>query len=166
MGIFGRHRIKRPVQGHAEIVEAWKPPQSGAGGGNCKMKLKLDVPGVPPQVVKYHELSMTENRWPEVGMRVAVTVDADHPDRVDVDWDSVFGEKYGGNVLGPGVEMLGAVAGIDLDLSKGPDSGQPEHEVPDDYEEQIAALNAEFAAGRITYDQMAQRIQAIMMGPG
>jgi hypothetical protein len=77
MAIFGRHRIKHPVQGHAEIIECFAKPSvgsdNGAGAGNCRMKLRLDqVPGVEPQVIPYHELNMVENRWPEVGMRVAI----------------------------------------------------------------------------------------------
>lgn len=155
---FFRRRIKRPVQGHAEIVEAWQPRQHGEAG-NCKMKLRLDVPGVAPQVVSHHEAMLTANRWPEVGMRVAVTVDADHPDRVDVEWDSVFGERYGG-VAGIGAEVIGSAIGLDLDLSKGSPEEQREREgkLPPDYAEQIAALNAEYAAGRITYDEMAAAV--------
>jgi hypothetical protein len=158
MGIFGRHRIKRPVAGWAEVVETWRPPQHGASG-NCKMKLRLDVPGVEPQIVKYHEAMMNPNRWPEVGMRVAVTVDADHPDRVDADWDSVFGEVMGG-VFGSGAQMIAAVAGIDLDLSKGVEGDEPQ---PDpNYMAIIAELNAQHAAGLITYEEMSAAIQRTM----
>jgi hypothetical protein len=160
VGLFGRNKIKRPVEGHAEIVEASQPHLHGQYG-NCRMKLKLDVPGVAPQVVKYHELAMSPNRWPEVGMRVAVTVDANHPDRVDVDWDSVFGERYGG-VAGLGVEILGAAVGADLDLSKGPPGGVSEIEVPDEYAAQAAPIQAEYAAGRITYDEMVQQLKQVM----
>jgi hypothetical protein len=157
---FFPRRIKRPVEGHAEIVEAWQPHLHGQSG-NCKMKLKLDVPGIAPQVVDHHEAVMTPNRWPEVGMRVAVTVDADHPDRVDVDWDSVFGERYGG-VAGIGAEVVGAAVGLDLDLSKGNPNVEVDIEVPPEYEEQAAPIKAEYAAGRITYDEMVERLMQLM----
>src|SRR3954462_10150282 len=116
MSIFGRHRIKHPVEGRAEIIECWKKPSvgsdNGAGAGNCRMKLRLDdVPGIEPQVIGYHEAHMVENRWPEDGMRVAVTVDADHPDRAKVHWESVFGEIYGGKAGGGARDPGGAAQG-------------------------------------------------------
>lgn len=162
MGFFRRNRQER-LAGHAVVVEAWPKPsvgsRNGAGSGNCKMKLELDVPGVPRQVVDHHELLMTENRWPEVGMRVAVTVDPDDPADVDADWDSVFGERLGGKA-GVAAEWLGAAVGVDLDLSKGtePRSAGP----APDYQEQIAALNARFAAGEITYEQMTDEIKRVL----
>ena len=52
-------------------------------------------------------------------MRVAVTVDRNHPDRVDVDWESVFGEIRGG-IFGRAAELLADGAGVGRDLSKGP----------------------------------------------
>lgn len=163
MGIFGRHRIKRPLDGHAEIVEAWRKNQDGATG-NCKMKLRLDVPGVPPQIVKYHEAFMVPNRWPEVGMRVAVTVDADHPDRVEVHWESVFGEVRGG-VFGVAAEQLASVVGADIDLSTGPlDRQVPTGKPPADYKQRIDELNARFARGEIAYEQMAAELQRLLTG--
>jgi hypothetical protein len=161
MGLFGRMRIKRPLEGFAEIVECWPPPRTSAGG-NCKMKLALDVPGVAPQVVKHHEAAMNANRWPEVGMRVAVTVDAKHPDRVDAHWVSVFGEMHGGPVVGRAAELLAGVVGIDADLSKGvagESFGAPdEADAGKDPETLVADLNAAYARGEITYEQMADRL--------
>jgi len=154
-------RIKRPVEGHAEIVETWIPRQDGSSG-NCKMKLLLDVPGVEPRVVKHHEKVMFANRWPEVGMRVAVTVDADHPDRVDVHWDSVFGRVRGGafGVLG---EQLAGLAGVDLDLSTGaPGEEADRSKPPPDYKERVDELNARFRAGEITYEEMAAELQRML----
>jgi hypothetical protein len=169
MALFGRHRIKHPVDGFAEITECWQKPSvgsnSGAGGGNCRMKLRLDVPGVEPQVVPYHELSMTENRWPEVGMRVAVTVDADHPDRVKVHWESVFGEIIGGKA-GIAAEYLASAVGVDLDLSKGVDQPEEPKASVKEREAQIAALNTRFAAGEITSDQLTDGIKQILGVPG
>jgi hypothetical protein len=156
-------RIKRPVDGFAEVLDPWLPNKDGAGG-NCKMKLRLDVPGVAPQVVDYHEKWMVQNRWPEEGMRVAVTVDADRPDRVDVHWESVFGEIRGG-VLGVGAELLVSAVGIDLDLSKGP-PGQERVSTkpPADYKERIDELNARYAAGEITYEEMTAQLQRLLGG--
>jgi hypothetical protein len=165
MAIFGRHRIKHPVDGHAEIIECWKRPSvgsnSGAGAGNCRMTLRLDVPGVAPQDIPYHELHMVENRWPEVGMRVAVTVDADHPERATVPWASVCGEVRGGK-LGVAAEPLAALASVDLDLSKGTYHPEPNYTDEADRDAQLAALNAKFAAGEITYDEMAAGIQHVL----
>jgi hypothetical protein len=167
MAIFGRHRIKHPVEGHAEVIECFAKPSvgsnSGAGAGNCRMKLRLDVPGIEPQVIPYHELNMVENRWPEVGMRVAITVDADHPDRAKVHWESVFGEIYGGKA-GIAAEYLAAAVNIDLDLSKGVEEPGPEPlaSSPQERDAMIADLNAKFARGEITYDQMAEEIKRVL----
>ena len=90
------------------------------------MKLNLnEVPGVEPQLVKYHVKLTTENRWPEDGMRVAVTVDADNPKKVEADWDSVFGEMRGG-ALGYVAEGLASAGGVEIDLSKGVPQDEPE----------------------------------------
>jgi hypothetical protein len=101
---------------------------------------------------------MTANRWPEVGMRVAVTVDADHPDRVDVHWESVFGEVRGG-VFGRALEAGAVEFGVDLDLSRGvPDPDAGTGKPVDDYQERIATLNAQYAAGQITYEEMSDGV--------
>jgi len=163
VGIFGRHRIRRPVDGFADILEAWRPNRDGATG-NCKMKLRLDVPGIEPRVVSYHEAFMVPNRWPEAGMRVAVTVDAKHPDRVKVHWESVFGEVRGG-VFGVAAEQLASVVGADIDLSKGPPDQQvPQGGPPPDYQQRVDELNARFRAGEITYEQMAAELQRLLTG--
>jgi hypothetical protein len=159
MGLFRRSPKVERLHGFAEIVETWKPPQHGAMG-NCKMKLRLDVPGIEPQVVSHHEWNMRPNRWPEEGMRVAVTVDPGDLDDVDVDWDSVFGAVMGGKA-GVGVEMLSMAVGLDLDLSKGTGDDQG-GEVAPDFEARIAALNAQHAAGQITYEEMSAEIMKVM----
>jgi hypothetical protein len=168
MAIFGRHRIKHPVDGHAEIIECWLKPSvgsdSGAGAGNCRMKLRLDdVPGVESQVIDYHEINMTENRWPEVGMRVAVTVDADHPDRAKVHWESVFGEIYGGKA-GIAAEYLASAFSVDLDLSKGVEEPGPKPLGANNKEREamIADLNNQFATGAITYEEMAAGVKRVL----
>src|SRR4051794_1499492 len=168
MTLFGRHRIKHPVDGFAEIVECWKRPSvgstDGAAAGNCRMKLRLDeVPGVEPQVIPYHELNMVENRWPEVGMRVAVTVDADHPDRAKVHWESVFGEIYGGKA-GIFAEYAASAVGVDLDLSKGVEEPGPKPLGAHNKEREavIADLTTEFAAGAISAEEMTAGINRIL----
>ena len=171
MAIFGRHRIKHPVDGHAEVIECFAKPsvgsQNGAAAGNCRMKLRLDVPGIEQQVISYHELNMVENRWPEVGMRVAITVDADHPDRAKVHWESVFGEIYGGKA-GRAAEYLASAVGVDLDLSKGVEEPGPAPlaSSPQERDAMIADLNGQFARGEITYDQMAEGIKRVLGVPG
>lgn len=170
MAIFGRHRIKHPVDGHAEIVECWLKPSvgsnSGAGAGNCRMTLRLDdVPGVPVQDISYHELNMVENRWPEVGMRVGVTVDADHPDRAKVHWESVFGEIIGGKA-GIAAEYLASAVGIDVDLSKGVEEPHPEGAPPKEREALIAELTEQFRTGQITSQEMTAGINRVLGIPG
>ena len=104
MGLFSRNRIKDPVQGHGTIIE--RPPAPAVTAATCTMQIDLDdVPGVERQVIRYREGSMMTVRWPEVGMRVAITVDRNDPTRADVDWESVFGEVRGG-LLGRAVEIL------------------------------------------------------------
>jgi hypothetical protein len=165
VGLFGRKKIKTPVDGWAEVVEAWSDRNNQGAYSNCKMKLNLvDVPGVEPQVVKHHELSLPPTRWPEVGMRVAVTVDLNHPDRVDPHWDSVFGEMRGG-AAGYVAEGLLSAAGVEVSLSKG-DPNYREPQPAADYMEQIAELNRRHAAGEITYDEMAAAIARVMDVPG
>ena len=150
------------MDGFAEIVEAWHRNRSGAAG-NCKMKLLLDVPGIEPQVVKYHEAAMTYNRWPEVGMRVAVTVDADHPDRAEVHWESVFGKVRGG-LLGVLAEEAASTVGADIDLSTGPPGETSRTKPAEDYKERVDELNAQYRAGQITYEEMAEHLQRVLGG--
>lgn len=142
------------------MVETWARPVD-LTPGNCRMKLRLsDVPGVSPDVVvDHHEWVVRLNRWPEEGMRVAVTVELERgePRGVDADWDSVFGEVLGGK-LGVAAEYLAGAASVDLDLSRGLDTKGP----PPDFQEQLAELNRRHAAGEITYDEMAAGIQRVM----
>lgn len=124
------------------------------------MKLRLvDVPGVSPDlVVDHHEWVVRLNRWPEVGMRVKVTLDPSDPERgVDADWDSVFGEVLGGK-LGVAAEYAAGAVSVDLDLSRGVPTDGP----PPDFQEQIAELNRRHAAGEITYEEMAEGIKRVM----
>lgn len=158
MKLFGWRR-KKTLDGHAEIVECWGNPDKTTG--NCKMTLRLDVPGIPVQDVRHHELYVNANRWPEVGMRVAVTVEADDPAKVDVDWDSVFGPVLGGPA-GHVAQAAFAAIGVDADLSLGtePRGGKP----PPDFQEQVDELNRQFRDGEITYEEMSTRLMALMNG--
>jgi hypothetical protein len=124
------------------------------------MQLDLDdVPGVPRQVVEHHEGSMMTMRWPEVGMRVAVTVDRNRPDRVDVHWESAFGEVRGG-FLGRAAELLADGAGVQLDLSKGPapvDGELPADQLP----ARMIELSARLQRGEISYEDYTAEVQRI-----
>jgi hypothetical protein len=163
MGLF--RRIRNPVDGWAEVVEAWSDRNNNGAISNCKMKLDLvDVPGVERQVVKHHEKAVIPSRWPEAGMRVAVTVDRDHPDRVDAHWDSVFGEMRGG-AAGYAAEMALQAAGIEVSLSKG-DPNYVEPQPEPDFQEKIAEVGRRHAAGEITADEMSAEIARIMDFPG
>jgi hypothetical protein len=155
--------MKRPVQGWATVVEPWSSQNNHGAAGNCKMKLNLDeVPGVEPQLVKYHMKLTTENRWPEEGMRVAVTVDADNPKTVEPDWDSVFGEMRGG-ALGYIAEGVASAGGLSTDLSKGPASEEPEPELGvKDLEAGAKELSEMCARGEITPQEMSERMQALI----
>lgn len=162
MGLFGS-KMKRPVQGYATVVDPWSSQNNHGAVSNCKMKLNLnEVPGVEPQLVKYHVKAATENRWPEEGMRVAVTVDADNPKNVDVDWDSVFGEMRGG-ALGYIAEGVASAGGLSIDLSKGtePDAPEPELGVKD-LEAGVQELSDMCARGEITPQEMTERMQALV----
>ena len=65
-----------------------------------------------------------------------------------------YEKRYGG-VFGLGAELAGAAVGLDLDLSKGhPDTrggGDPDP----DWQQHVAQLNADYAAGKISYEEMA-----------
>lgn len=162
MGLFSRG-MKRPVQGFATVVEPWSSQNNHGAAGNCKMKLNLnEVPGVEPQLVKYHMKLTTENRWPEEGMRVAVTVDADNPKDVDPDWDSVFGEMRGG-AAGYVAEGLASAAGVSIDLSRGVGPEEPEPELGvKDLEAGVKELSDMCARGEITPQEMTERMQALV----
>jgi hypothetical protein len=163
MGFFRRKEIRDLVEGHATIVKCWINPDKT--DGNCKMELDLDdVPGVERQVVGHHELFVSANRWPEVGMRVAVTVNRNRPEDVEVHWESVFGEIAGGD-LGRAAELLGGLAGVDLDLSKGVPSEYAADKLPDDQiPARIDELNAQFREGKITYEEMTEQIRRAIGG--
>jgi hypothetical protein len=128
------------------------------------MKLDLnEVPGVEPQLVKYHVKLTTDNRWPEDGMRVAVTVDAEDPKKVEADWDSVFGEMRGG-ALGYIAEGLASAGGVEIDLSKGvgPEEPQPSMSVKD-MEAASKELSEMCARGEITPQEMSERMTKLLM---
>ena len=62
MSIFGRHRIKDPVEGHAEIVQANRRNE-GHTSGNCHMQLLLDdVPGIKPAryLARFHWVTIVD----------------------------------------------------------------------------------------------------------
>jgi hypothetical protein len=166
MGLFGG-KIKRPLVGSAEVVKTWNPPQHGASG-NCKMELALDqVPGLAPVIVKHHELLVSPDRWPEVGMRVPVTVDAKHPDRVEVDWDAVFGET--GGIVG-GLVAAAAEAGLGISMPnmsmehvreiKGSMIGKIDSSQTDRIQ-QVSMLHAQ---GLITADELNAKVDEIVKG--
>lgn len=152
-------RRKRRLDGHAVVIERNNPPRNGEAG-SCVMTLRLEVPGLPAQDVRHREWAVLPNRWPETGMRVAVTVDADDPSDVDAHWDSVFGERYGGRA-GLAVEIAGLAAGVDLDLSRGP-AADPLAVTNEEVEATVAYLNAEFAAGRITQEEMTTSLRNLL----
>lgn len=161
MRLFGRRRIEHPVDGWAEVVECWSDQNNQGAVSNCKMKLNLvDVPGVEPRVVAHHEKAVIPSRWPEVGMRVAVTVDLRHPERVDPHWDSVFGEMRGGPA-GYVAELALSGLGVEVALSKG-DPSDPEPQADPDYMQKLLVLNQRHAAGEITYEEMSAEIQRVM----
>jgi hypothetical protein len=152
-------RRSRKVDGHAVVLERNNAPLNGEIG-SCAMTLRLEVPGVPPQDVHHREWAVQPNRWPEVGMRVAVTVDPDAPGDVDAHWDSVFGARHGGGA-GLAAELAGMAVGIDLDLSKG--TGEdPLAVTNEEVEATVAHLNARFAAGEITAEQMNQSLRDLL----
>ena len=156
MGLF--RRIKDPVEGHGTIVD--RPPAPAVTAATCTMQIDLDdVPGVDRQVIRYREGSMMTVRWPEVGMRVAITVDRNHPDRAEVDWESVFGKVRGG-LLGRAAELVADGAGVQLDLSKGPPP--VEGELPaDQLPARMMELSGRLQRGELTYEQYTAEVQRI-----
>ncbi len=157
MGLFGK-KIKRPVQGYAEIIERDRSRDSdNTQALSCGMKLRLDVAGIEPRIVEHRAWFGSDSRWPEVGMRVPVTVDAEHPDRIDVDWESVFGKVRGGK-FGVAAEMLADAAGVEVDLSTGPPRKDGELE-GEELQAKMMRLSQALQSGAITYDEYAAAVQ-------
>jgi hypothetical protein len=57
--------------------------------------------------------------------------------------------------------MAGMALGIDLDLSRGPER-DPLEVSNEEVEATVAHLNAEFAAGRITHEQMTASLRNLL----
>lgn len=153
-------RRKRRLDGHAVVVERSNAPVNGEVG-SCAMTLRLEVPGLPAQDVRHREWAVLPNRWPEAGMRVAVTVDVDDPSDVDAHWDSVFGERIGGKA-GLAAEIAGLAIGADLDLSRGQED--PLAVTDEEIQATSAHLMARYQRGEITYEQFEQSMRNLVGG--
>jgi hypothetical protein len=85
VGFFDR--IRHPVQGTATVTAATSPtgmrsPQE------ARMTLTVQGIGFDPFTIEHEEKCHTD-RWPSAGMQLPVVFDADHHDRLEVQWDEV-----------------------------------------------------------------------------
>ncbi len=95
MGFFGRRH--GPDREHATtstttalVVEAAAPPEGGPSlgpGSNGPVRIMADL-GSGRRLYD-GKIRMSETHWLVPGMNVEVTLDPDHPDRFEIDWDSV-----------------------------------------------------------------------------
>jgi hypothetical protein len=155
VGVF-RKKKKRTVQGYADVVDVQRR-DADRDSLSCWMKLRLDVPGIPQQVVEHRAWFGSESRWPEVGMRVPVSVDLERPGDVEADWEAVWGRVRGGR-FGVAAEMIAASAGIEVDLSTGPpkEDGQLEGK---ELQDKLQRLSVALQNGAITYDEYTVAVQ-------
>jgi hypothetical protein len=95
VGIFGRRHAPDRERAVATtttalVVEAAAPPEGGPSlgpGSNGSLRIMADL-GSGRRLYD-GKIRMTEAHWLVPGMEVVVTPDPNHPDRFEVDWESV-----------------------------------------------------------------------------
>src|SRR5258705_518621 len=80
-------RIKDPMQGTAQVVSS-SHLDPHAVSQNVEMTLVVQAMGVEPFDLK-HRCMCSAKRWPFPGQTLPVTFDANHHDRLKVEWDQV-----------------------------------------------------------------------------
>jgi hypothetical protein len=86
MGLF-KDKMKDPVQGSAEVIEA-----SGfiQGSGRPRLRLIVTADGVPPTPVSFRgQLSDKKARVPDIGDSIPVTVDRANPQNISIKWSEL-----------------------------------------------------------------------------
>ncbi len=159
-----RHDAAAPRTGTAEVTQAWRRPQGGTRS-NCRMTLRLAVPGLEGREVEHHEWSLSPDRWPTVGLVVPVTVRG--TDDVTVDWDAVFGGT--GGLVGGAVR---AAAEVGLGVSITPVDRERLGEIRDsmigdvgaDQSARVAEVAQLFASGAITAEEYDAQLKRILGG--
>ena len=81
-------RIKEPVEGTATVVSSTAPSSHTASWSNVRMRLVVVAPGREPFQLE-HSCMCRADKWPRPGMTLPVTFDAEHQDRLDVEWKKV-----------------------------------------------------------------------------
>jgi len=91
MGLMGdwlrAKRMKDPVRGSAQVVACSRITQA-AVASNCVMNLVVSADGIPATPVE-HECMCRQDRWPQPGQVLPVTVDRADPTRLRIEWDEV-----------------------------------------------------------------------------
>jgi hypothetical protein len=79
--------MKDPVRGSAQVVACSRMTQA-AVASNCVMNLVVSADGIAATPVE-HEAIVRQDRWPQAGQILPVTVDRADPTRLKVEWDEV-----------------------------------------------------------------------------
>jgi hypothetical protein len=90
LGRRGRPGRDHPAHAQALVVEATAPPERGPNisfGSRGRVRIFADL-GSGRQTYDT-EIRETEEHWLVLGMEVAVIFDPDHPERFQIDWESL-----------------------------------------------------------------------------
>jgi hypothetical protein len=91
MGLLGDMfkgvRMKDPVRGQAQVVSCSVHGDDGIWQ-NCRMQLVVHAEGVPATPAEHSEL-VHNQKWPQPGMTLPVTVDRANPEKFKIEWGEV-----------------------------------------------------------------------------
>ncbi len=87
MGIFKR-KIKNPVMGTAQIVQCSQPATQRATWARCDLFVVVEGPGIDATSHELHQ-QVRVARWPHPGMTLPCRIDANKPERFEIDFDAI-----------------------------------------------------------------------------
>jgi hypothetical protein len=88
MPLFGRHKMKDPVEGSAKVVNVNSIPVVSDLRQRCDVDLLVDVPGREAFVASI-TLRVNSNQWPSRNQLLPVLIDRANPEQIEVIWDRV-----------------------------------------------------------------------------
>lgn len=83
-----RRKIKNPVIGTAQVTSCGAPGNPRAIRSTCVLFVIVEGPGLVPTSYELRK-QLQVARWPQPGMTLPCRVDAENPDRFEIDFDSI-----------------------------------------------------------------------------
>jgi hypothetical protein len=88
MPVFGRHKMKDPIEGQAKVVNVNSIPVTSDLRQRCDLDLIVEAPGLDRAVVSV-TVHVNSNKWPSRDQLLPVLVDRADPAHLEVIWDRV-----------------------------------------------------------------------------